>query len=82
MLERARWTVTQRSGPAPPGSSGGLVESQSEAQRGVDLLQFVETYVADQLPETLGGDGGGLFGEYLGRFVTDGDRGSKDSRRR
>ena len=59
-----------------------LVESQSEAQRGVDLLQFVETHVADKLPETLGSDGGGLFGEYLGRFVTDGDCGSKDARRR
>src|ERR1700722_18884422 len=50
-----------------------LVESQSEAQRGVDLLEFVKTHVADKLPETLGGNGGGLFGEYLGRFVTDGD---------
>ena len=45
-----------------PTSERASVKSQGQAQGGVDLLHLVKAHVPDELPETLGRDGGGLLG--------------------
>jgi hypothetical protein len=57
-----------------------LVECQSQAQGGIDLLHLVEGHVPHEIAETFWCDGSCLFGEDLRPFVADGDRWPKYAR--